>query len=153
MNGKINPKTVGKIRIKETDALGKSRIQPDDVIITVKGSAFKAATASRAVQNYVISANLIAVTVNDEILPELIVAYLNSTMGQLELQSRAVGIAQKSINPKSLMEICIPIPPKDKQKQLTEYFLLSKEYDALIERERELRKQINNHIVQIYMMR
>lgn len=151
VDGRVNSSTVSTAIVKETDALAKTRIQPNDVLITVKGSAFKAGVASQNESNAVISANLIAFKLTKEIQPEWVVAYLNSPKGQQELQARSAGIAQKFLSEKALLDISIPIPPMEKQKQIALYLQLSKEYDSLMERERELRKQINNIIIQSQM--
>ena len=150
-DGSINSETVSSAAIKETAALAKTRIEVNDVIITVKGSSFKAAIASQNERNAIISSNLIAFKLNNDVLPELVVAYLNSPKGQQELKSRSAGIAQKFLSEKALLDISIPIPPLEKQKQLAVYLQLSKEYDTLMERERELRKRINNSVVQSMM--
>jgi len=150
-NGTIHAETVGRVKIKETPALKKTRIAPGDIILTVKGSAFKAAVAGPDTQDFVISSNLIAFTLNDDVLPELVVAYLNSPEGQGQLLSRASGIAQRFINEKILLEVPIPVSPKGKQKQLAAYLMLTKEHDSLIARERELRKQITDSIIQNIM--
>jgi restriction endonuclease S subunit len=151
VDGRVIADTVSTISVKETPALSKTRIEPQDVIITVKGSAFKAGIASDKEKDAIISANLIAFKLRPEILPELVVAYLNSPKGQQELHARSAGIAQKFLSEKTLLDIAIPIPSMEKQKQLAQYLQLSKEYDMLAERERDLRKQINNIIVQSEM--
>jgi len=149
--GRINSDNITMAAIKETAAVARTRIEPGDVIITVKGSAFKAGVASPKERDAVISSNLIAFKLTHEILPELVVAYLNSPKGQQELHARSAGIAQKFLNERSLLDISIPVPLMEKQKQLALYLQLSKEYDLLAERERDLRKQINNFIVQNQM--
>lgn len=151
VNGGINSSTVATAIVKETDTLSKTRIESSDVIVTIKGSAFKAGVASQKENGAVISANLIAFKLTKEILPELVVAYFNSPNGQQELQARSAGIAQKFLSTKSLLDIPIPVPPMEKQKQIVLYLRLSMEYDSLVERERDLRKQINNSIVQCQM--
>ena len=152
-DGIIHVETVEHVKIKKTGALEKSRIGPKDVILTAKGSAFKAAVASKEIKDYVISANIVAFTLTNEALPELVVPYLNSTAGQKELHARSAGIAQKALNMRSLMELKIPVPPMHKQKVLAEYLSLSNEYDIFMQREQELRKKIKNKIIQNQMMR
>ncbi|HLP79245.1 MAG TPA: restriction endonuclease subunit S [Acidobacteriota bacterium] len=151
VDGRVNQETVTQANVKETDAFAKTRIEPNDVIVTVKGSAFKAGVASQKEKDAIISANLIAFKLKPEIQPELVVAYLNSPKGQQELHARSAGIAQKFLSERALLEISIPVPPMEKQKQLAVYLQLSKEYDTLMERERDLRKQINNSVVQNMM--
>lgn len=151
--GNVDVKSVEKVKIKETGALEKSRIQPKDIIITAKGSAFKVAVANDKCKDFVISSNLIALTLNNEILPEIVAAYLNSPCGQRELQSRSAGVAQRALNIKSLLETKIPVPDKKNQKFIAEYFILAKEYETLSRKEQELRKKINDQIIADNMRR
>ena len=146
-NGRINADTVERVHIKETEALVKSRIEPNDVIISIKGTRFKAAIADEPINDYIISANLIAFRLKKDLLPEIVVAYLNSPNGQKKLRAKSAGAVQKSLNLKSLMEIKIPIPDIKNQKLMAKYFLLSKEYTGLIKKEQELRKKINDDII------
>jgi len=146
-NGRVNINTVETVRVKETDALTKTRIEPNDVIISIKGSSFKAAVADDSVKGYIISANLIAFKINSIILPDIVVAYLNSPKGQSELQSMSAGAVQKALNLKSLMGITIPIPEKNKQKIIFEYLTLFKEYNFLFNKEQKIRKNISNKII------
>jgi restriction endonuclease S subunit len=150
-DGRIDYNDVECIKIKETDALAKSRLQPNDVVLTAKGSLFKAGIATDDSKGFVISSNLIAFTLNEEILPELVVAYLNSPVGQTQLQAVSVGAAQKALNTKALMELKIPVPPIAQQKIVAEYLQLSSDYDNLMKKEQELRKKINNSIIQTQM--
>lgn len=147
-DGKINADTVDRVMIKETGALDKSRIEPNDVIISIKGSVFKAAVADESLKGFVISANLIALKLNDNILPEIVAAYLNSPNGQRELRSKSAGAVQKALNLKSLMSVPIPVPPIEKQRVLAEYFSLSEKHNGLLQKEQEIRKKINNMIIQ-----
>ncbi|MHA1829719.1 MAG: restriction endonuclease subunit S, partial [Candidatus Heimdallarchaeaceae archaeon] len=147
-DGKVDSSSVERVYVKETEALHKSRVEPNDVIITIKGNTFKAAVVDNEVKDYVISANLIAFKLKEIIIPEIVVAYLNSPKGQRELQARAAGALQKALNLKSLMSMEIPIPRKEQQKMLAEYFRLSKQHDDLLKKERMLRKKLNNSLIQ-----
>lgn len=147
VDGKVHPENVDTVYVKETNALAKSRIDVNDIILATKGSNFKAALATEQIKNYVVSANLIAFSLNKEILPDLIVAYLNSSNGQTQLNSIAAGAAQKSLNLKSLMKLKIPVPPLKVQTILAEYFSLSSEYFQLVSREQQLRKKITDSII------
>ena len=150
-NGRVNTSTVSTFRVKDTDSLENTRIEPNDVIVSIMGPAFKAAIADESVRGCVISTNLIAFKLNEEILPEVVVEYLNSPKGQSKLKARSAGGIQTALNLKSLMEIKIPVPEKKTQKLVAEYFLLAKEHDELIAREKEARKNIDAGIIQNYM--
>ena len=152
-NGRINAKSVGHIKVKKSTAVTKSQIEAGDIVVTLKGSARRAACATEAVTGYAISANLIAFTLNDEILPELVAAYLNSPHGQAELQSRAAGVAQMALNLKSLMEIPIPVPTLKEQRLLANYLSLAEQHDSLLRREGKLLRMIVNGLIQDKMLR
>lgn len=143
--------TVESVSVKETLALENSTIEENDIILTIKGNTFKSAVADKSVNGFVISANLIAFTLDKEINPHIVSAYLNSAIGQKELQARAGGAVQKALNMKSLLDLEIPILPLNKQQVFSNYLSLSQEYDELLVKEQELRRKINSAIVQTYM--
>ena len=115
--------------------------------VSIKGSTFKAAIVDESINGFVISANLIAFKLNDDILPEIVVAYLNSPKGQSEMQAKSAGAVQKALNLKSLMGISIPVPDKKKQVVISEYLTLFKEYNILFEREKRIRSSLNKKII------
>jgi len=143
--------TVERVSVKETSALENSTIEENDLILTIKGNTFKSAIADKSIKGFVISANLIAFTLDKEINPHIVSAYLNSAIGQKELQARAGGAVQKALNMKSLLDLEIPILPLNKQQVFSKYLSLSQEYDELLVKEQELRRKINSAIVQTYM--
>lgn len=145
--GFVVKNTVDKVKIKETSSLDKSRIEPNDVLISVKGSTFRAALADESVKDFVISENIIAIKLKDQIKPELLVAYLNSPFGQKELKSRGSGSFQKSLNLKILENILIPIPSLEKQKIIVDYLSLLRSYILIEEKEKNLRKKITDQII------
>ena len=149
--GRVILDTVESVNVKETSALENSTIEENDLILTIKGNTFKSAVADKSLNGFVISANLIAFTLDKEINPHIISAYLNSAVGQKELQARAGGAVQKALNMKSLYDLEIPILPINKQQVFSRYLSLSQEYDELLVKEQELRRKINSAIVQTYM--
>ena len=149
--GRVILDTVESVKVKETSALENSTIEENDLILTIKGNTFKSAVADKSLNGFVISANLIAFTLDKEINPHIISAYLNSAVGQKELQARAGGAVQKALNMKSLYDLEIPILPINKQQVFSRYLSLSQEYDELLVKEQELRRKINSAIVQTYM--
>ena len=149
--GRVILDTVESVKVKETSALENSTIEENDLILTIKGNTFKSAVADKSLNGFVISANLIAFTLDKEINPHIISAYLNSAVGQKELQARAGGAVQKALNMKLLYDLEIPILPINKQQVFSRYLSLSQEYDELLVKEQELRRKINSAIVQTYM--
>lgn len=145
--GKINAEKVEIVNVKETDALDRNRLEVGDLVVTAKGQNFKAAVADKTVEGYVISANLIALKLNDRVDPELVAAYLNAPAGQREINSRAAGGIVKGLNCKGLLEIPIPVPPVDKQDQLVNYLKLINEYSDVLEKEKVLIEKIRNSVI------
>jgi len=136
--GKIDSEHVETVNVRETDALDRNRLEAGDLVVTVKGQNFKAAVADKAVEGYVISANLIALKLNGRVNPELVAAYLNSPPGQREIHARAAGGIVKGLNSKGLLEIPVPVPPAEKQEQLVKYLKLINEYGDILEKEQAL---------------
>jgi restriction endonuclease S subunit len=146
-DGKINLDSINSVSVKKTPLLEKSRIEAGDLIITTKGTSFKAAVADQSVANYVISANLIAIRLSNKVQPEIVAAYLNSTKGQKNLQSLSSGSSIQGLNSNSLLEIQVPIPPLHEQKKMVNYLTLAREYIGLLKRELELRDKLTDSII------
>lgn len=146
--GQINTSTVEQVAIKSTGAVDKSRLEPGDLIVTIKGINFRAAVAGELERGFVITANLIALTLTSEVLPQYVAAYLNSPAGQKEIQVRAAGASIQGLTAQSLLEIPVPIPPLEKQKKLVDYLMYYNQYVSLLNREQELNASIRDAIVQ-----
>jgi len=147
-SGKVNAKTVDRVFVRKTDHLKESQISLGDVIVTIKGHSFRVAVADESVADFVISANLAALTPSSEIKPEIIAAYLNSSKGQRELLARAGGSGMiKGLNIKSLLEVPIPIPSQEEQETLSRFLTLAQEHEDLLRRELDLRNKIKETII------
>lgn len=146
-NGRIITETVDRVSVRKTPLLERSRIEPGDVIMAIRGFNFKVAVADDSVKDFVISANLLALTLSDKVQPELIAAYFNSPIGQNMLQSMASGATIKGLNLKTLLDLTIPLPPLSEQANLSHYLTLAREYDDLLRKELNLRQKLSNTIV------
>jgi len=103
--------------------------------------------ADESARNLVISANLIALTLTDEVQPELIAAYFNSPLGQNMIRSRASGATIKGLSSEALLDILIPLPPLSVQESLSRYLTLAREYNDLLLKELELRQKLTDAVV------
>jgi len=146
-SGRILVDTVDRVSVRETPLLGRSKIEPGDVIVAIRGFNFKAAVADESARNLVISANLIALTLTDEVQPELIAAYFNSPLGQNMIRSRASGATIKGLSSEALLDILIPLPPLSVQESLSRYLTLAREYNDLLLKELELRQKLTDAVV------
>jgi len=147
-HGQIITNTVERVSIKSTAAVEKSRLEPGDLVITVKGINFRAAVAGESQKGFVISANLIALTLTDEVIPQYVAAYLNSPLGQREIQARTAGATIQGLTTRALLEIPIPVIPMVQQKLLAEYMACQDEHAFLVKQELDLYASIKNAVVQ-----
>ena len=150
-NGKVNIESVEHVSVHKTSLLEKSRIAPGDLLVTIKGLNFKAAVADESARNFTISANLIALTLSDTVMPEVVAAYLSSPAGQNDLRSRAGGAVIKGLTTKTLLEVPIPLPLLSEQKKLSRYLSLAREYDDILQKEQNARSRLNKAIISSIM--
>ena len=120
-DGLLDVESIDHEWVKSPRDIDKARVRKGDVIVTLKGTNFKAAIVTDDIANLVISANLIALRPNHRILPEVLVFYLNSSEGQQELQKRAGGSGIQSLNQNFLMEVPVPVIPMELQEKLSAY--------------------------------
>ncbi|WP_048198403.1 restriction endonuclease subunit S [Methanocella arvoryzae] len=146
-DGNIITRSVDKVKIKDTKLLAKNILSKDDIVVSIKGQNYKAAVAGSEHEGYAISSNLIAFTLNDRILPEIVEAYLNSPYGQRELRARASGSTMPGLNTRTLLEVAVPVPPPDKQASIAGYLRLARERRKLLDREQMILEQLKNTII------
>ena len=146
-NGRIVSETVDRVSVRKTPLLERARIETGDVVMAIRGFNFKAAVAGNSVKDFVISANLIALTLSDKILPEMISAYFNSPVGRNVLQSIARGATIRGLNSRDILDILIPLPSLFEQEILSHYLTLAREYVDILQKELELRQRLTDAVV------
>ncbi len=146
-NGVINMEFVERVKIKITNSTKNSQLEVGDLVLAVKGSNYKCGLVDENSEGSYISSNLIAIKLKHQYNSELVLEYLNSSFGQKELNIRASGNFQKSLSIKSILDIEIPIFPKDKENVLVKFFELSKKLVKLNMQELKLRSKLNNEII------
>ena len=127
---------------KSAHVINVKYIQNGFIDFSTKGVNLKAAVADESTDGFAISANLTALTLSDEVKPEIVAAYLNSSIGQKEIHKRAGGATLKGLNTKSLMELPVPIISLEKQEELHQLIQLTHEYNRSMLEEVDKRKQI-----------
>lgn len=146
-DGKINSKTVDYVSVRKTGILDRSRVMTGDIVVSIRGSNFKIAIVDDSSSSFVISSNLIALTLSNEMIPEVLAAYFESSEGQKKLQLLAVGETIKGLSLKSLLEVEIPIPSLEVQENMTKYLKLLDEYKRISREELDLRDKIKNAVL------
>lgn len=102
-----------------------SSVQKDDVLISSRGGMFRCLKASiydlAIHQKVVASSSVFILRVKDKhiILPEFLAIYLNSYIGQSQLDKIAIGSTIRTISKKELENLSIPIPDVQLQESLS----------------------------------
>lgn len=146
VNGRIDTRNLEKKELADKD-LSKVITREGDVLVAIKGSSLKTAIIDADSKGRAFSSNIISLRLNEEVQPEILVAYLNSPKGQQELDSIAKGTGIPSIKTHDLMELEIPIPPLNIQNALKEYINSVDHYLEALSKEEELIRKIKGHLV------
>ena len=150
-DGRIAVDDVDEHTVKKTPALDKARVKAGDLVISLKGKTFKTAQVPPEVEDFVISSNLIALTFNEKVRPEIVAFYLKSTAGEYELQKRAAGSAVMSLNTNQLMDVKIPLPPIEKQREISRYLGEIEELKSILTKEKKLVDTISDHLLNYFV--
>jgi len=130
-------------------------LQEGDVVVMARGSAIRAGFITREVaeKGIIASASFIIIRPNkDEIQGEVIVAYLNSSLGQHRLLALSIGAAIQHIPTSSLKEMEIPVPALVTQKIISDIFYASREaYQATLALAEQQKRTANASILNMML--
>ncbi len=101
------------------------RLEAGDVIFMSRGASFRATIvqAHDAELNLIPSPNFTVIKANNmKILPEVVVSFLNSPVGQAKLEGLAVGTAIRNVPVGKLRSLELTLPSLEEQKQLQRLF-------------------------------
>lgn len=147
VDGRIDVRNLEKKELSGIKDLSKVLTREGDVLVAVKGSSFKTAIIGADSKGRIFSSNLISLHLNERIQPEVLVAYLNSSEGQYELNSIAKGTSIPSISINDLLELTVPVPSLNIQISLKEYLDSVDSYLAMLRKEEDLVRKIKGHFV------
>ena len=94
-------------------------VRADDVVVTCRGTQLKVAGITSSTAGALISANLIAIRAGTDVLPAVLLAFLQSELGRSALLQRGrSSTSSLSLTPKSVGQLSIPVPPLTVQRQI-----------------------------------
>lgn len=94
-------------------------LKDGDILITCRGHAFDTATLTNVGDKKVVcSQNIAVIRLNDQAETNFILEYLNSPLGQSELEARQVGSTMLVLSIKDLNTINVPLIPIEKQRAI-----------------------------------
>jgi len=124
---------------------------PNDILMTRAGTVGRAAIVEDNFPKMVVGTNLVRIRVRKQapLLPEYIVAYLNSRQGKKQISMFSGGSTVKSINMAELGKIKIPLISIEKQKEIARelqniMLSINEAEDLLNERRKKLKKFSDN---------
>lgn len=138
---------LSSISVPDFNRIENFRLQPGDVIITARGASLKSALVPERWSGAVLSSNLIAVRLLEQLYPELLVAFLQSLKGQRAIERRLKKTGLLNITLKELGEIEVPVPPKEDQQELVELIRLDETQYSEAIHAAELRRSLVRSIV------
>lgn len=100
-------------------------LKAGDILFMSRGSNLRAGIVREIDTEHALipSQNFLVIRAGDKILPEVIVAYLNSEKGQAELDALCTGAALRHISLSKMKEFQIDLPEKAIQTQIATLFL------------------------------
>jgi len=128
-DGDIDELALTSVYGKSNKNLSRYVLSSGDVVLTAKGASTRASYVSEqlAARNIVPSANFIIIRANkDKLHGEVLVAFLNSELGQAKLQLIKTGAVIANISLSSLKEIEVPLPSKDEQSHILKLYNVGK---------------------------
>jgi type I restriction enzyme S subunit len=149
-NGIIKLDPDQKRTLKDSKIPEKSIIKERDVVVSMRGD-FRSAIVHSEATEYIINQNLVGLRLNEKILPEVLVVFLNSMKGQQQLTSKSKGMTIPSISVKDLLNIQVPVPPMEIQTILVNYFKSVQEYTSLVHEENELVNKMMDSVISNYL--
>lgn len=97
---------------------GRTRLQGGEVLLTIVGSVGQVAVVPQHLKGFNVARAVAVIHPISEVEPEWLALCLRSPLSQHVLGSRANTTVQTTINLKDLRAMPVPMPPKDKRKQL-----------------------------------
>lgn len=95
-------------------------VQPGDIVFSIKGTVGKAALMGGAAQDRptVVSQSCLALRPSsDRVIPQYLLMYLRSPHGQAQLEGLQVGAGVQHISPSTLLNMQVPVPPLEAQRE------------------------------------
>lgn len=128
--GEISVESLDGIDAVDEKKIEKVLLKTGDVALLSRGSSMRAGIITKeiAVMNVVPSASFIIIRPNPKaFLGEVLVAYLNSSVGQSALAQLTKGTTLQSLATSDFKKMSIHLPSMDKQKEMVELFYASNE--------------------------
>lgn len=121
-NGKIDVRGAVRVRIKAEEVKKNVRLSVGDLLFTRKGSYGNAAVVRDGSEQAIISSEIMLLRIRPEyrnqVDPDYLALFLNSSVGFEQIERRVHGVAFYSISQQDLSGVCILFPSLEAQREL-----------------------------------
>lgn len=132
--GQLIMENVAQYNVENNAKLETYRLLKDDVIVTIRGQAIKAAHISTDDENLLLSQNFMGIRCGSTLNPMYLKMYLESPLGQYLLSSKLTGTAVPTLTKKELENLEVPMKSIQEQNEIvTKYVEKEEMIIAMIE--------------------
>lgn len=147
-DGKVSLESSSRFSIEGFKTAERYMVFPGDVLLACRGTQLKVAIVPKDVEKLLITSNLIAIRLSEDISPEFLVAYLRSQKGQRALLSRATSsIMQLVFNVSDVQDIEVPVPPSSLQEKIANISAYANEQYHISLETAQIRKNIIDQVI------
>lgn len=118
LRGDYSDSSVRFISQKKFVELQRSQVNPGDILVAKIGSVGKTGIYPKGAKTAIIPANLLRITVREEIEMKYVYYYVNSPRLQNLIKSISTATAQPAFNVTKFRKLPIPLPPRPEQKRI-----------------------------------
>jgi len=148
VDGQISINNLSLFSIENFKNVERYLVYPGDVLITCRGTQLKIAVVPENLERLLITANLIAVRLGNEMLPICLAAYLKTKEGQRTLLANtASSTMQLVLNVSDIGEINVPVPPLSLQEKIVGLMNTAEEQYRINIELANLRNMIINQVI------
>lgn len=120
--GFLDLTNVKKIDVNTSNALLRSKLYKDEIVITYTGSKYGDVAIIEENNKYHLAPNVAKISVKEDYNPYFYYLVTQSPMFQAQLKSNGVGSSQPTIPMKNIRTLKVPIPSKEVQDRITDFF-------------------------------
>lgn len=120
--GKIDFEHLARCNVKKNTKIENFLINKGDILISTRGMTTKIAVVSEDIENVILSQNFNYIRLNDAFDPTWIKMFLESPLGQFQLELNAAVSVVKLIQTADIKELKIPVKPLEKQKEIISFY-------------------------------
>ncbi|WP_202966397.1 restriction endonuclease subunit S [Treponema endosymbiont of Eucomonympha sp.] len=127
MQNYFNLDDVVYISQKQDEEIKRSRLEENDVLLTITGSYGKSTVVPLSLVGANINQHSVKITLNSNINPYFLSTFLNSKQGKLQSDKNIVGVTRPALDYEVIRNFLIPILPQSFQFDIQSMILKSKE--------------------------